>query len=59
MQFLLTLTLTLTLIGGKYSFSMGDLTVCRDILAGYLEASGDGVPWTDLRYLFAEVICLI
>jgi dynein heavy chain, axonemal len=37
-----------------YSFNMGDLTTCRDVLINYLN-SYDEVPWADLRYMFGEV----
>ena len=38
----------------SYSFNMGDLTTCADILRNYLEGN-EGVPWADLRYMFGEV----
>ncbi|CAD7704939.1 unnamed protein product [Ostreobium quekettii] len=37
-----------------YSFNMGDLTTCGDVLHNYLEAYSV-VPWDDLRYMFGEV----
>ena len=37
-----------------YSFNMGDLTTCGDVLFNYLEANL-AVPWDDLRYMFGEV----
>ncbi len=37
-----------------YSFNMGDLTTCGDVLFNYLEAN-QAVPWDDLRYMFGEV----
>eukprot|EP00891_Asterochloris_glomerata_P001316 jgi/Astpho2/1316/Aster-06188 len=37
-----------------YSFNMGDLTTCGDVLFNYLEAN-EAVPWDDLRYMFGEV----
>lgn len=37
-----------------YSFNMGDLTTCGDVLINYLEAYLQ-IPWTDLRYMFGEV----
>lgn len=37
-----------------YSFNMGDLTTCGDVLYNYLEAY-DYIPWPDLRYMFGEV----
>jgi dynein heavy chain, axonemal len=38
----------------NYSFNMGDLVTCGDVLLNYLEAKDD-VPWDDLRYMFGEV----
>lgn len=37
-----------------YSFNMGDLTTCGDVLRNYLEAY-EFIPWDDLRYMFGEV----
>ena len=37
-----------------YSFNMGDLTTCGDVLVNYLNSYED-VPWADLRYMFGEV----
>lgn len=37
-----------------YSFNMGDLTTCGDVLFNYLEAY-EAIPWDDLRYMFGEV----
>ncbi len=37
-----------------YSFNMGDLTTCGDVLYNYLEAY-DAIPWRDLQYMFGEV----
>ena len=37
-----------------YSFNMGDLTTCADVLYNYISAN-DKVPWEDLRYMFGEV----
>lgn len=37
-----------------YSFNMGDLTTCGDVLYNYLEAY-EFIPWPDLRYMFGEV----
>ncbi|KAJ9515913.1 hypothetical protein QJQ45_016901, partial [Haematococcus lacustris] len=37
-----------------YSFNMGDLTTCGDVLYNYLEAY-ESIPWPDLRYMFGEV----
>jgi dynein heavy chain len=39
-----------------YSFNMGDLTICADVLHNYIEASPTGVPWDDLRYMFGEIM---
>ena len=39
----------------SYSFTAGDLTICKDILINYLALS-DEIPWTDLRYIFAEIM---
>ncbi|CAM9207540.1 unnamed protein product [Chrysoparadoxa australica] len=42
-----------------YGFSMGDLTICANILSTYLEtaaAEKTGVPWADLRYIFGEIM---
>eukprot|EP00878_Enallax_costatus_P020623 GHUV01021808.1.p1 GENE.GHUV01021808.1~~GHUV01021808.1.p1 ORF type:complete len:1441 (+),score=543.76 GHUV01021808.1:4290-8612(+) len=38
----------------NYSFNMGDLTTCGDVLINYLEAY-EHIPWDDLRYMFGEV----
>jgi len=38
-----------------YAWNNGDLTVCGAILHNYLEANED-TPWTDVRYLFGEVM---
>uniref|UniRef100_A0A061RCW1 Flagellar alpha dynein n=1 Tax=Tetraselmis sp. GSL018 TaxID=582737 RepID=A0A061RCW1_9CHLO len=37
-----------------YSFNMGDLTTCGDVLYNYIEGNNN-VPWADLRYMFGEV----
>jgi dynein heavy chain len=37
-----------------YSFNMGDLINCTEVLYNYLEGSDD-TPWEDLRYMFGEV----
>ncbi len=37
-----------------YSFNIGDLTTCGDVLYNYLEAY-ELIPWPDLRYMFGEV----
>ena len=41
-----------------YSFNIGDLTICADILQNYLNTSDNktGVPFQDLRYLFGEIM---
>jgi len=41
-----------------YSFNIGDLSICADILTNYLNSSDpkDGVPFQDLRYLFGEIM---
>merc|ERR1719217_1562289 len=38
-----------------YAWNSGDLLVCGMILHNYLEAN-DETPWTDVRYLFGEVM---
>eukprot|EP00968_Pinguiococcus_pyrenoidosus_P017451 scaffold1741_cov262-Pinguiococcus_pyrenoidosus.AAC.4 len=44
----------------KYSFNMGDLTICADVLENYLSKSSgamdNAVPWSDLRYIFGEIM---
>jgi dynein heavy chain len=50
----------------KYSFNMGDLRICGDVLTMYLDAAnddetlpkglGERVPWQDLRYIFGEIM---
>ncbi|KAL7754360.1 hypothetical protein RI367_000341 [Sorochytrium milnesiophthora] len=39
----------------SYPFSTGDLTISVDVLYNYLEANSK-VPWTDLRYIFGEIM---
>ncbi|KAI9221923.1 dynein heavy chain and region D6 of dynein motor-domain-containing protein [Blastocladiella britannica] len=39
----------------SYPFSTGDLTISVDVLYNYLEAWAK-VPWTDLRYMFGEIM---
>ncbi len=39
----------------NYSFNMGDLTVCGNVLKSYL-TDNESVPWEDLRYIFGEII---
>lgn len=38
-----------------YPFNTGDLTISVNVLYNYLEANAK-VPWTDLRYLFGEIM---
>ncbi|KAJ3023806.1 hypothetical protein HKX48_000940 [Thoreauomyces humboldtii] len=38
-----------------YPFSTGDLTISADVLYNYLETFAK-VPWTDLRYMFGEIM---
>ena len=37
-----------------YSFNMGDLVNCTEVLYNYLEGN-ENTPWEDLRYMFGEV----
>ena len=37
-----------------YSFNMGDLVNCTEVLYNYLEGN-ETTPWEDLRYMFGEV----
>jgi len=39
----------------KYNFNDGDLTICGDVLQNYL-AGYEQVPYSDIRYLFGEVM---
>jgi len=39
----------------KYNFNDGDLTICGDILHNYL-SSYEQVPYTDLQYLYGEIM---
>ena len=39
----------------SYPFNTGDLTISVYVLFNYLEANAK-VPWTDLRYLFGEIM---
>uniref|UniRef100_H2Y999 AAA+ ATPase domain-containing protein n=1 Tax=Ciona savignyi TaxID=51511 RepID=H2Y999_CIOSA len=39
----------------SYPFNTGDLTISVNVLYNYLEANPK-VPWTDLRYLFGEIM---
>ena len=42
----------------SYPFSTGDLMCSNQVLANYLESgsAGDKVPWSDLRYIFGEIL---
>jgi len=39
----------------KYSFNMGDLRICSNVLTDYLDNTPT-VPWEDLRYVFGEIM---
>jgi dynein heavy chain len=39
----------------NYPFTTGDLTISSNVLFNYLE-NNSTVPWTDLRYLFGEIM---
>jgi dynein heavy chain len=39
----------------NYPFNNGDLTISVNVLYNYLESNAI-VPWTDLRYLFGEIM---
>ena len=39
----------------KYSFNVGDLTVCANVLMDYIN-NNPKVPWDDLRYIFGEIM---
>eukprot|EP00049_Salpingoeca_infusionum_P001275 m.46981 g.46981 ORF g.46981 m.46981 type:complete len:4526 (+) comp10948_c0_seq2:170-13747(+) len=39
----------------NYPFTTGDLVISSNVLFNYLEANST-VPWTDLRYLFGEIM---
>ena len=39
----------------KYSFNVGDLTVCANVLMDYIN-NNPTVPWDDLRYIFGEIM---
>jgi dynein heavy chain len=39
----------------NYPFNTGDLTISCNVLFNYLETNST-VPWTDLRYLFGEIM---
>merc|ERR1711939_1138895 len=39
----------------KYSFNLGDLTICADVLQTYLN-DNPVIPWQDLRYIFGEIM---
>ena len=38
-----------------YSFNVGDLKICANVLHNYLDANKH-VPWADLRYIFGEIM---
>jgi dynein heavy chain, axonemal len=39
----------------KYSFNVGDLTVCANVLMQYVN-DNETTPWQDLRYIFGEIM---
>ena len=39
----------------KYSFNVGDLIICSNVLVSYLN-NNDTTPWDDLRYIFGEIM---
>ena len=39
----------------KYSFNVGDLSVCANVCQSYLGASNE-IPWDDMRYIFGEIM---
>ena len=39
----------------KYSFNVGDLMACANVLKQYLDRF-DHTPWEDLRYIFGEIM---
>lgn len=39
----------------SYPFNVGDLVISSNVLENYLE-NNDKVPWTDLRYLFGQIM---
>jgi len=39
----------------KYSFNVGDLSVCANVCESYLSASSS-IPWDDMRYIFGEIM---
>jgi dynein heavy chain len=39
----------------KYSFNMGDLRICSNVLTDYLD-NNPVTPWDDLRYVFGEIM---
>ena len=39
----------------KYSFNVGDLSVCADVCQSYISAS-NGIPWDDMKYIFGEIM---
>jgi len=38
-----------------YSFNVGDLNICGNVLRAYLDANPT-TPWDDLRYIFGEIM---
>jgi dynein heavy chain len=40
----------------RYSFNVGDLTVCAQVLKDWIGRSEAGVPWTDIRYILAGIM---
>eukprot|EP00163_Fabomonas_tropica_P016273 TRINITY_DN2925_c0_g1_i1.p1 TRINITY_DN2925_c0_g1~~TRINITY_DN2925_c0_g1_i1.p1 ORF type:complete len:4072 (-),score=1488.94 TRINITY_DN2925_c0_g1_i1:296-12511(-) len=38
-----------------YSFNVGDLTICADVLHNYISNSSV-VPWEDMRYMFGQIM---
>lgn len=39
----------------KYSFNVGDLIICSNVLVSYLN-NNETTPWDDLRYIFGEIM---
>jgi dynein heavy chain len=39
----------------KYSFNMGDLKICSNVLTDYLD-NNPVTPWDDIRYVFGEIM---
>lgn len=43
----------------KYPFNDGDLTICGQVLANYVNNAdrlGTDIPWPDLRYIFGDIM---